>query len=240
MLAAGPAAVAATVGSGDVALAGVGCLPLRRGRTNLTYCGCRPTTNHGLAIRSSLRAAGGSCGCGAVLSAEIVHKPAEAEHLHRERAEHHEEERKSEPPALAAQVVVHGEPDVRTYIREVHGYGGQDPEAVPQRVAPLLPAEAQAQRRRARPATAGTTNAAARAARDPRAAARTTTPRAAAAAARTTAAVWAAAASSRLLVLGSRPRRQARSQSLHRARVVRILQRCERHIAALLHFQPPV
>lgn len=240
MFAAGPAAVAATVGSGDVALAGVGCLPLRRGRTNLSFRGCRSASNQGLAIGSGLRAAGGGGGGGgAVLGAEIVHKPAEAEHLHRERAKHHEEERESEPPALAAQVVVHGKPDVRAHVREVHGHGGQDPEAVPQRVAPLLPAQAQAQRRRACPA-AGASHAAAGAARAPGAAARAAAARATAAAARTAAAVRAAAAPSRLLVLGSRPRRQARSQSLHRARVVRVLQRGERHVAALLHFQPPV
>lgn len=236
----GPATVAAAVGGGDVALTGVGCLPLRRGRTSLAFRGCRPTAGHRLAIGSRLRAAGGSSGRGAVLGAEIVHKPAEAEHLHREGAEHHEEEREPEPPALAAQVVVHGEPDVRAHVREVHGHGGQDPEAVPQRVAPLLPAQAQAQRRRARPAAAGAANAAARAAQAPGAAARAAAPGAAAAAARAAAAVRAAAASGRLLVLGSRPRRQARSQSLHRARVVRVLQRGERHVAALLHFQPPV
>lgn len=205
----GPAAVAASVGRGDVALAGVGCLPLRRGRARLAFRGCRPTSNHGLTLGCRLLAAGGGGGCGAVLGAEIVHKPAETEHLHGEGAEHHEEERKPEPPALAAQVVVHGEPDVRAHVREVHGHGGQDPEAVPQRVAPLLPAQAQAQRRGARPA-------AARAARAPRAAARAAAPgAAAAAAARTAAAVWAAATPSGLLVLGPRPRRQALSQSLH-------------------------
>lgn len=120
----GPAAYAATVGSGDVALAGVGCLPLRRGRARLAFRGCRPTSNHGLALGSRLWAAGGGGSCGAVLGAEIVHKPAEAEHLHRERAEHHEEEREPEPPALAAQVVVHGKPDVRAHVREVHSHSG--------------------------------------------------------------------------------------------------------------------
>lgn len=235
VLAAGPGGLVAdatAVGGGDVALAGVGCLPLRRRRASLAFPNCRPTADHCLAIWSRLLVAGGH-GRSAVLGAEIVHKPAEAEHLHRERAQHHEEEREPKPPALATQVVVHGEPDVRSHVREVHGHGGQDPEAVPQRVAPLLPSQAQAQRRRARPAARA---AAARAAR----ARRATAPRAAAAAARAAAAVRAAAAPSRLRVLGSGTRRQAGSQSLHRARIVRVLQRGERHVAALLHLQPPV
>lgn len=85
-------------------------------------------------------------GRGAVLGADVMHKPSEAEELHRKRTQHHEEERQAEPPVLAAEVVIHRQPHVSAYVGHIHGHCGYDPQTVPHRVPLLLPAQAKTHR----------------------------------------------------------------------------------------------
>lgn len=172
-----------------------------------------PAAHRGLALRRA--ACSRRRSQHAVLGAEIVHEPAEAEHLHTESEPSTTKRREEpEPPALAAQAVVHGEPDVRAHVREVHGHGRQDPEAVPQRVAPLLRAQAQAQRRARRSHRPGRPSSRSR--RPSRCSRRSS-------GSSSTASRPGSRRPGRLLVLGPGPRRQA--DASHRARVVRVLQR---------------
>lgn len=134
-------AVAAAVGRG-VALAGCGRLSLRCSRV-----GSDVSVRRGAAEQLPVHVrAAGRAAAGALLGAEIVDEPSEAEDLDGERAEHHEEQRKSEPPVVAAEVIVDRKPNIGAHISEIHRHCGEDPQTVPHRVFLLLPAEAQARR----------------------------------------------------------------------------------------------
>lgn len=116
-----------------VALAGIGCLPLWRGRPGpgIHIPRGRAAAHQQFAFAVSGRRGGGRSHRGAVLGAEVVDEPAEAENLHREGTEQHEEKCQPKPPALASKVVVDGQPEVRAHVCKVHSHGGQNPESVP-------------------------------------------------------------------------------------------------------------
>lgn len=90
--------------------------------------------------------AAGRAAAGALLGAEVLDEPSEAEDLDGERAEHHEKQRKSGPPVVAVEVIVGRKPNICAHISDIHSHCGDDPQTVPNRVFLLLPAEAQARR----------------------------------------------------------------------------------------------